>query len=57
MRNRKDGHEIYGRRNEEVLVWNVNLLVRMISPPETATSLKMKFGRLEAQITLKDLEN
>lgn len=56
MRNWKDGHEIDGRRNE-VSVWNVNLPVQMISPPEIATSLKMKFERLEAQINLKDPEN
>jgi hypothetical protein len=46
MRNRKDGHEVDGRRDEEVSAWNVNLLVQMISLPGKATSLKMKFGRL-----------
>ena len=56
MRNWKDGHEIDGRRRNEVSVWNVNLPDQMISPPEIATSLKMKFERLEAQINLKNPE-
>ena len=57
MRNRKDGHEVDEKRDEVVLVWNVNLPVQMIDLPETATSLKMKFERLGTQIILKAPEN